>query len=121
LAWATERVIDKCIEVAASLDDAWAAWTTREGITNFFASDAKVEPRVGGAFRIRIDPLAEPGRKGADAMRFMAIQLKKMISFDWNAPPHLPEAQAQRTFLTVRFEPLMRHPICPRRKRSAPS
>ena len=39
-------------------------------------------------------------------MRFMALQPKKMISFDWNAPPHLPEARAQRTFVVVRFEPL---------------
>ena len=32
--------------------------------------------------------------KGADDMRFMALQPKKMISFDWNAPPHLAEARA---------------------------
>ena len=30
-------------------------------------------------------------------MRYMALQPKKMLSFDWNAPPHLPEARAQRT------------------------
>ena len=47
--------------------------------------------------------------KGADDMRFMALQPKKMISFDWNAPPHLPEARAQRTFVVVRFEPLDEH------------
>jgi hypothetical protein len=39
-------------------------------------------------------------------MRFMALQPKKMISFDWNAPPHLAQARAQRTFVIVRFEPL---------------
>lgn len=39
-------------------------------------------------------------------MHFMAVQPKKMISFDWNAPPHLPEARAQRTFVMVRFEGL---------------
>jgi uncharacterized protein YndB with AHSA1/START domain len=106
LAQAAERVIEKSIEVAATLDDAWAAWTTRDGVTSFFAPDAKIEPRVGGAFHIYIDPLAKPGMKGADDMRFMAIQPKKMISFDWNAPPHLPEARAQRTFVVVRFESL---------------
>jgi hypothetical protein len=36
-------------------------------------------------------------------MRFMAIDPKKMISFDWNAPPSLPLARAQRTFVVVRF------------------
>ena len=39
-------------------------------------------------------------------MRFMALQPKRMLSFDWNAPPHLAEARAQRTFVVVRFEPV---------------
>ena len=103
---AAERAIDKSVEVPATLDEAWAAWTTREGIITFFAPDAKIEPRVGGAFQIYMDPLAQPGLKGADDMRFMALQPKKMISFDWNAPPSLPEARAQRSFVVVRFEPV---------------
>jgi uncharacterized protein YndB with AHSA1/START domain len=105
-AWAAERAIDKSIEIAASLDEAWAAWTTREGIVSFFAPDAVIDPRVGGAFHIHIDPSAPPGAKGADEMRYMALQPKTMLSFDWNAPPQLPEARAQRTFVIVRFEPL---------------
>lgn len=39
----------------------------------------------------------------ADDMRFLAVQPKQMITFDWNAPPRLPEARAQRTFVIVRF------------------
>jgi uncharacterized protein YndB with AHSA1/START domain len=104
-AWA-ERAIDKDVVIAATLDQAWDAWTTREGIVSFFAPDARIEPRVGGAFQVYIDPGAAPGMKGADDMRFMALQPKKMISFDWNAPPHLALARAQRTFVIVRFEPL---------------
>jgi uncharacterized protein YndB with AHSA1/START domain len=105
-AWAAERAIEKSVEIAATLDEAWAAWTTREGIVSFFAPDAVIDPRVGGAFHIHIDPSAPPGSKGADEMRYMALQPKKMLSFDWNAPPQLPEARAQRTFVIVRFEPL---------------
>jgi uncharacterized protein YndB with AHSA1/START domain len=107
LSWpaqAAERAIDKTIEVAATLDQAWDAWTTREGIVSFFAPDAVIEPRVGGAFHIHFDPGAPPGSKGADDMRFMALQPKRMLSFDWNAPPQLPAARAQRTFVVVRFE-----------------
>ena len=103
LSQAAERAIEKEIVVRATLDEAWAAWTTREGIVSFFAPDAVIDPRVGGAFHIHIDPGAQPGAKGADDMRFMALQPKKMLSFDWNAPPHLPEARAQRTFVVVRF------------------
>lgn len=100
---AAERAIDKEVVIKASLDDTWAAWTTREGIVSFFAPDARVEPRVGGVFSIHFDPGAAPGLKGADDMHFMALQPKKMLSFEWNAPPSLPEARAQRTFVVVRF------------------
>lgn len=103
---AAERAIEKSVVVDATLDQAWDSWTTREGIVGFFAPDAQIEPRVGGAFHIYIDPTAEPGSRGADEMRYLALQPKKMLSFDWNAPPHLPAARAQRTFVIVRFEPV---------------
>jgi uncharacterized protein YndB with AHSA1/START domain len=106
LAQAAERAIDKSVEVAAGVDAAWAAWTTREGLQSFFAPEAHVEPKVGGAFHIHIDPAAPPGLKGADDMRFLALQPKKMISFDWNAPPSLPEVRQQRTVVIVRFVPV---------------
>lgn len=100
---AAERAIDKEVVVPAALDAVWQAWTTREGVIGFFSPDAEVEARVGGAFHIHMDPLAEPGSKGADEMRFMALQPPTMLSFDWNAPPSLPLARAQRTFVIVRL------------------
>jgi uncharacterized protein YndB with AHSA1/START domain len=105
-AHAAERALDKEVTVNASIDQLWDAWTTREGITSFFSPDARIEARVGGAFQIYMDPGGEPGMKGADDMRYLALQPKKMISFDWNAPPSLPEARQQRTFVIVRFEPV---------------
>ena len=104
--FAAERAIDKEIVVPATLEAAWAAWTTREGIVSFFAPDAVVDAQVGGPFQIYINPGAPAGMRGADDMRFLAVQPKKMISFDWNAPPSLPEARAQRTFVVVRFAPI---------------
>lgn len=103
---AAERAIDKDVVIAASADAAWAAWTTREGITSFFAPEAEIDPRVGGAFHIHFNPFGAPGDKGADDMRYMALQPKTMLSFDWNAPPSLAEARQQRTFVVVRFEPV---------------
>lgn len=105
-ATAAERAIDREVVVAATPAQAWEAWTTRAGITSFFAPEAEIDARVGGAFRVYFDPLAEPGRKGADDMRFMALQPNRMLSFDWNAPPSLPEARSQRTFVVVRLEPV---------------
>ena len=103
-AFAEERAINEKVIVKAGLDDVWQAWTTREGIKSFFAPDANIELRVDGPFEIFINPLAEPGMKGADGMRILAIQDKAMLSFTWNAPPHLPEARKQRTYVTLRFQ-----------------
>lgn len=105
-AGAAERAIDKEVVVAAGAEQVWAAWTTREGIRGFFAPEAVVEPRVGGLFDIQFDPGAAPGSRGADGMRFLALQPLRMLSFEWNAPPSLPEARAQRTFVVVRLVPV---------------
>lgn len=102
-AGAQERSIDKEVVVAAPIETVWSAWTSRAGIESFFAPEAEVEARVGGAFHIHFDPYAQPGMKGADDMRFMALQKPTMLSFDWNAPPHLPQAREQRTFVVVRL------------------
>ena len=98
-----ERAIDKEIVVPAPIETVWQIWTSRDGIRSFFAPDAEIDPRVGGAFHIHMDPLAEPGLKGADDMRFMALQRPTMLSFDWNAPPSQPETRQQRTFVVVRL------------------
>jgi uncharacterized protein YndB with AHSA1/START domain len=100
---AQDRAINEKVTVKANVDDVWKAWTTTEGVKTFFAPDAKVELRVDGPFEIYINPLAEPGQKGADDMRILAFQDKKMLTFTWNAPPSLPEARKQRTVVIVRL------------------
>ncbi len=103
---AAERAVDKTAIIPAPVDAVWNAWTTTEGVKSFFAPDAKVEARVDGPFEIYFNPFAPPGLKGADGMRFLALQERKMVSFTWNAPPHLPEARSQRTYVTVRMKPV---------------
>ena len=100
---AQERAISEKITVKANVDDVWKAWTTTEGIKTFFAPDAKVELRVDGPFEIYINPFGAPGEKGADDMRIIGFQEKKMLTFNWNAPPSLPEVRKQRSVVIVRF------------------
>ena len=100
---AAERAIDKEVIVAAPIEAVWQSWATKAGIESFFSPEAEIEARIGGAFHIHMDPYAVPGLKGADDMRVMALQPPKMLSFDWNAPPSLPEARQQRTFVVVRL------------------
>ena len=102
-AGAEERALHKEVVVKAPLPAVWDAWTTTEGIKTFFAPDAHVEARPDGPFEIYINPYAEPGMKGADGMRFLAVQPMTMLSYTWNAPPSLPEARKQRTVVILRF------------------
>lgn len=104
-ATAQERTLVKMATVKAGVDAVWNAWTTTEGIKSFFAPDALIDARPGGPFEIYFNPYARPGLRGADGMVVLAVQEKKMLSFTWNAPPHLPEVRGQRTSVTVRLAP----------------
>jgi uncharacterized protein YndB with AHSA1/START domain len=101
-----ERAIRKEALVRAPSAEVWNAWTTSAGIQSFFAPEAIVDPRPEGAFHLHFNPYAPPGAKGADDMRFLALQKDRLVSFTWNAPPHLPDARQQRTMVIVRLEPL---------------
>jgi uncharacterized protein YndB with AHSA1/START domain len=98
-----ERVIREEVVVDAAVEDVWNAWTTEAGIRTFFAPAARVDLGVDGLYEILFDPRAEAGQRGAEGMRILALQPKKMLAFTWSAPPHLPGVRMQRTHVVVRF------------------
>ena len=90
--------------VPASPAEVWRAWTTETGLRTFFSPHVEMELRIGGPFHILFDMDQPPGLRGADDMRVMAYEPEKMLAFDWNAPPELPEIRPQRTHVTIYFE-----------------
>ena len=100
-----ERRIVKEVVVKAPPEAVFKAWTTSDGVATFFAPEARIEARPDGPFEVYMNPYGTPGMKGADDMRVLGVQENRMISFTWNAPPHLPLARAQRTFVVVRMQP----------------
>ncbi len=102
---AAEPAIALNVTVKAPVTAVWQAWTTPDGLTSFFAPEAEVQARPDGAFHLHMDPYAKPGLKGADTMQILAIEPEQLLSFTWNAPPHLPQARAQRTVVILRFTP----------------
>ena len=102
---AAESGIALNVTVKAPVSAVWKAWTSNDGLTSFFAPEAEVDPRPDGAFHIFMDPYGKPGMKGADTMQVLAVEPEQMLSFTWNAPPHLPLARAQRTVVILRFAP----------------
>jgi uncharacterized protein YndB with AHSA1/START domain len=101
-----ERAVVAEVIVKADVNEVWQAWTTEEGIKSFFAPDCKLDLRVLGSYDIYFNPEGPPGQRGAEGNVILAIQPLKMLSFTWNAPPHLPNVRQQRTSVVVRFKAL---------------
>jgi uncharacterized protein YndB with AHSA1/START domain len=81
----------------------WLAWTTEAGVRTFFAPQCRIDLRPGGAYEMFFDSEAEPGQRGGEGMIVLAVQPERMLSFTWNAPPHLPHVRGEMTHVVVRM------------------
>jgi len=99
------RAIHQEALVPAPPGEVWAAWTSTAGVTTFFAPAAKIELRPGGAYELYFDPTGAEGLRGSEGMRVLAFVPGEMLSFEWNAPPHLPEVRREKTWVVLRFAP----------------
>jgi uncharacterized protein YndB with AHSA1/START domain len=97
------RTIEREVTVAGSRAEVWKAWTTRAGVTSFFAPDAKVELTPGGAYEMYFDTTLAAGRKGGEGCQVIAFEPMKHLSFTWNAPPSLPNVRRQRSRVRLEF------------------
>lgn len=102
----SHRVIREEAVVGACVEEVWNAWVTEEGVKSFLAPACSIDVRVDGPYEILFDPGTEPGQRGAEGVRILAFEPKKMLSFTWNAPPELPEVRKQWTHVVIRFEEL---------------
>lgn len=98
-----ERRIRFQLDLKASPEEVWDAWLTAH---TFFAPESKIDARPGGAYEMYFDLAAAPGSRGGEGLVFLALQRPHLISFTWNAPPHLADVRPQHTHITVRLEPL---------------
>lgn len=101
----TERAVHKSATVAAPAEDVWWAWTTDAGIRSWLLDDSRIELAVGGPYEWYFTTDAEPGSQGSEGCVVVGFQAPTMLTFTWNAPPHLDEARAQRTVVLLRLTP----------------
>ena len=106
LCLASDRTIKADLILEANLERVWNAWTTPEGVKGFFAPGCNIDLRVDGLYEIFFDPQAEPGKRGADGMRILALEPMKRLSFTWSAPTSQPYVRRQRTHVTLFFDEL---------------
>lgn len=99
------RLIHYEITVNGALEEVWDAWTTERGVQSFFAPACNIDLRIDGLYEILFFPDAEPGFRGAEGTRIMAIEPYKLFSFTWNQTPDLT-IRPQRTLVTLKFRRL---------------
>lgn len=99
-----DREIRKEIIVDAPRHAVWEAWTTEQGVKTFFAPDARVELREGGAYEMYFMPDAPPGSRGGDGCQVLGFEAPERLRITWNFPPSIPAIRNEYIVVEVRFE-----------------
>jgi len=90
-----ERVIPKLRA------EVWALWASTEGITRWLVEEAKIELRPGGLYEVYFMLDAPEGSRGSETCRVLSFLPERMLSFTWNAPPHLGRTRLLHTWVVV--------------------
>ena len=67
----------KTIDIPASLDSVWWAWTTVEGITSFFAPRARIDFRIGGVYELYFRDDQPPGSQGSEGVKILSYEPRR--------------------------------------------
>lgn len=102
---ASERAIEATGVIDRPVADAWAMWTSPEGLS-FFAPAALIELEPGGRYEVYFAPDNPEGMRGSEGTHILAMQDERLLSITWALPPYMPEVRPHLTHLTIRFEPV---------------
>jgi uncharacterized protein YndB with AHSA1/START domain/predicted enzyme related to lactoylglutathione lyase len=100
----SERVIAHGITVPLPRGRVWELWTSSAGLMSWLVDQAKVELRVGGAYEVYFMNEARTGSRGSETCRVLSFVPGRMVSFTWNAPPHLDKTRFQHTWVVVELD-----------------
>jgi uncharacterized protein YndB with AHSA1/START domain/uncharacterized protein YciI len=100
----SDKIIRKEVTAETSIDAAWHAWTTSDGVNSFFARESNVKLAPGGPFEIYFRLDSTPGQRGSEGCCVLSFLPKQMLSFEWNAPPEFGELRDKRTQVILQFE-----------------
>ena len=100
----TSRIVRVEGTVDAPVSEVWRVFTTSKGAEEFFAQKANIQLAIGGPYEIQFDPNDE--RSGTKGLKVLSYAPEQMISFQWNAPPEMPEVRNGGIWVVVFFEPV---------------
>lgn len=98
----TSREIHSEARVSLSPAEAYAMWASAEGLAQWWATEARVDARPGGHYELYF--LEGPRERGSEGCRVLSLLPDRMLSFTWNAPPHL-RTREEHTWVVLEFIP----------------
>ncbi len=104
----SEKTIVRSATINATPAEVWRAWTTSEGMTEWWVEEANIELKIGGKFELYMlpDNAEFEGNRGSERCTILAYAPERMLSATWNAPPNFSEQRFQHTRITLLFEPV---------------
>ena len=89
--------------IATDPRTAWDGWASSSGLTAWWSvPETSIDLRVGGPLELYFDPTAPEGQRGSEGCAYLGYVPGEMISFTWNAPPHLP-LRSENTWVVITF------------------
>lgn len=98
-----EAIIKEC-SVRLPQVEVWRLWTSSEGLAKWLVENSEVELRLGGSYEWYFDADAVPGARGGEGCKILSYLPPRMLSFTWNAPPHLPYTRKRFTHVILELE-----------------
>ncbi len=88
------------IIISTSKENLWSAWTSSQNIVQWFAPNANIEPKTGGAFELFFDP-SNHDHMTTKGCKFLEFRPYKSLSFNWKAPNDFADIMNNEDSLTV--------------------
>ena len=79
------EVIQLSVTLPISVEKSFELFTTRDGLTSWFAPIANVKPEIGGAFEMYFDP-SDTAHNNSKGCKITALVPNKLLAFDWKGP-----------------------------------
>lgn len=95
------RKLEKIVTVRAPRAEVWRRFTTSAGVGSWLGPKTKVELTIGGPWEVYFLDERPVGSRGSEECRVLSFLPERMVSFTWNAPPHLPKTRHEFTWVVV--------------------
>lgn len=93
------------LEIPASVDQLWNAWTENKNLTQWLTSKANVQAEPDGAYELFWEP-DHPERNSTLGCQVLEVREKELLKFNWKGPvpfADLMNVEPLPTFVQITF------------------